>query len=65
MKPDSLIVWVGTIIIGTFLVIALGAAGNCIIRGLTCPPQGAIREILEDTLTLLIGFVAGRLSASR
>jgi len=51
-----LLVLVGGTVCLAFLVLL----GNCVLFQRTCPPQGSLREVLEDVLTATIGFTAGR-----
>jgi hypothetical protein len=64
-KITRLALWgIGSIVI-CFMIVTLASMVNCIYQGQTCPPQGSLREVLEDVLALLVGFVGGRMSARR
>jgi len=59
------VIIVGVIILGVFLAIILVGAVNCVMTGRTCPPQGAVREMIEDVFMALLGFVGGRATAQK
>ena len=46
----------GALVIGFLILIA-----NCAMTGKTCPPYG-VKELTEDLVGMLLGFMAGRYS---
>jgi len=48
-------------VVATCLCLAfLILVGNCFFYQRTCPPEGSLREALEDVLMAACGFGAGR-----
>ena len=61
-KVTRLALWGIGLIVVCFVTVTLIAIANCVYQGKTCPPEGSLREVLEDVLALLVGFVGGRMS---